>query len=428
MADVNGDVVVDLPLPALPSSAGEARRAVRRAVEHTLVDNLGALEELVDDLLVAVSELVTNAVLHAGSEIRLRVRTLPSWVRIEVFDGSPHLPRTIGAEGVAATGRGLRLVAELVDRWGAEAEGGGKVVWCEVSRDHVQEGAGVVLGAGPGTDTVGVVLRNVPLLMHAAWQEAAAALLRELMLMDQVEDPESAVEAHSLASGVLSTCAEQIPEPDLGEDPSAIMLGAVDPLVSLEQMVLEVPRDAVADFERLGRMLERATTFADYGEFLAVPTQPEIRAMRQWLCGEVARQVAGVPPTPWSPPSPREVTPGPPIDGWDPDEVNSSPLALLAADDANRILAVSDSALAALGYGRSELVGQRLLALIPPRYQQAHVAGFTRHVVNGRSPLLGQLVTVPVVAAGGAEVEAKVQIDRIGLVDGRSLFYAQFSF
>jgi PAS domain S-box-containing protein len=142
----------------------------------------------------------------------------------------------------------------------------------------------------------------------------------------------------------------------------------------------------------------------------------------------VARQVAGVPPTPWSPPSPREVTPGPPIDGWDPDEVNSSPLALLAADDANRILAVSDSALAALGYGRSELVGQRLLALIPPRYQQAHVAGFTRHVVNGRSPLLGQLVTGPVVAAGGAEVEAKVQIDRIRLVDGRSLFYAQFSF
>ena len=205
MSGVNGDVVVDLPLPALPSSAGEARRAVRRAVEPTLVDNLGSLEELVDDLLVAVSELVTNAVLHAGSEIRLRVRTLPSWVRVEVFDGSPHLPRTIGAEGVCATGRGLRLVAELVDRWGAESKGQGKVVWCEVSRDHVQEGAGVVLGAGPGKDTVGVVLRNVPLLMHAAWQEAASALLRELMLMDLVEDAERAVEAHSLASGVLST-------------------------------------------------------------------------------------------------------------------------------------------------------------------------------------------------------------------------------
>ena len=85
-------------------------------------------------------------------------------------------------------------------------------------------------------------------------------------------------------------------------------------------------------------------------------------------------------------------------------------------------------ALEALGYTRSQLVGQRLLALIPPRYQQAHVAGFTRHVVNGRSPLLGQLVNVPVVVAGGAEVEAKVQIDRIGLVDGRSLFYAEFSF
>ena len=427
MSSVNGDVVVDLPLPALPSSAGEARRAVRRAVEHTLAD-LESLEDLVDDLLVAVSELVTNAVLHAGSEIRLRVKARPSRVRIEVFDGSPHLPRPIGAEGVAATGRGLRLVAELVDRWGAQADGEGKVVWCEVSREHDHEGSGVVLGVGPGADTVGVVLRNVPLLMHAAWQEAAAALLRELMLMDMVEDAESAIEAHSLASGVLSTCAEQIPEPDLGDDPSAIMLGAVDPLVSREQMVLEVPRDVVGDFDRLGRMLERATTFADYGEFLAVPTQPEIRAMRQWLCGEVARQVAGEPPTPWSPPSPRTATPGPPIEGWDPDEVNTSPLALLAADDANRILAVSDSALEALGYQRRELVGQRLLALIPARYQQAHVAGFTRHVVNGRSPLLGQQVVVPVVHARGHEIEAKVQIDRLSLVGGRSLFFAELSF
>jgi len=428
MSSVDGDVVVDLPLPALPSSAGEARRAVRRAVEHTLAD-LESLEELVDDLLIAVSELVTNAVLHAGSEIRLRVKALPSWVRVEVFDGSPHLPRPIGTEGVAATGRGLRLVAELVDRWGAESEGEGKVVWCEVSREHDHQGTGVVVGgSASGQDTVGVVLRNVPLLMHAAWQEAAAALLRELMLMDLVEDPERAVEAHSLASAVLSTCAEQIPEPDLGDDPSAIMLGAVDPLVSRDQVMLEVPREAVPAFERLGRMLERATTFADYGEFLAAPTQPEIRAMRQWLCGEVARQVAGEPPTPWSPPSPREVAPGPPIEGWDPGEVNGSPLALLAADDTNRILAVSDSALEALGYPRHQLVGKRLLALIPPRYQQAHVAGFTRHVVNGRSPLLGQQVVVPVVVASGDEVEVKVQIDRLSLADGRSLFFAEFSF
>lgn len=428
MARVDGDVVVDLPLPALPSSAGEARRAVRRAVEHTLGD-LESFGDLIDDLTVAVSELVTNAVLHAGSQIRLRVKALPSRVRVEVFDGSPHLPRTIGAEGVAPTGRGLRLVAELVDRWGAEAEGEGKMVWCEVSRGRDHEGTGLVVGGGgPGQDTVGVVLHNVPLLMHAAWQEAAAALLRELMLMDLVEDPESAVEAHSLASGVLSTCAEQIPEPDLGEDPSAIMLGAIDPLVTSERLVLEVPRDAVGDFERLGRMLERATTFADYGEFLAVPTQPEIRAMRQWLCGEVARQVAGEPPTPWSPPSPRVVTPGPPIEGWDPDEVNRSRLALLAADDANRILAVSDSALEALGYRRRELVGKRLLALIPPRYQQAHVAGFTRHVVNGRSSLIGQQMIVPVVVASGDEVEAKVRIDRRSLANGRSLFLAEFSF
>jgi PAS domain S-box-containing protein len=427
MTSVTGDVVVDQPLAALPSSVGEARRAVRRAVEDTLVD-LESHEELVDDLMVAVSELVTNALLHAGSGIRLRVKALPTWVRVEVFDASPHLPRSVGQEGVAATGRGLRLVAELVDRWGAEVEGEGKVVWCEVSRDHAHEGGGVMVRGELGPDTVGIELRNVPLLMHAAWQEAAAALLRELMLIDLVDDPERAVAAHAVASGVLSTCAEQIPEPDLGDDPSAIMLGAVDPLVTRDQMTLQVRRDAVAGFDQLSRMLERAMTFADYGELLGLPTQPEIREMREWLCGEVARQVAGEPPTPWSPPSPREVVLGPPVVGWDPAQVDESPLAVVAADDTNRIVAVSDRALESLGYARAELVGQRLLALIPRRYQQAHVAGFTRHVVNGRSPLLGQQVTVPVVTASGLEVEAKVLIDRLSLPDGRSLFQAELSF
>ena len=349
-------------------------------------------------------------------------------VRVEVFDSSPHLPRNVDAEGVAMTGRGLRLVASLVDRWGAEAEGDGKVVWCEVSRDHTDRASGVVVSGDPSGDTVGIVLRNVPLLMHAAWQEAAASLLRELMLIDLVSDPVSAVEAHAVASGVLSTCAEQIPEPDLGEDPSAIMLGAVDPLVTEPRLVLEVPRDAVDDFQRLQRMLDRATTFAEFGEFLAAPTQPEIRVMRTWLCGEVARQVAGEPPTPWTPPPPQEVVPGPPLEGWDPQQVDESPMPVLAADDGGRIVAVSEPALKALGYSRTDLVGQRLLALIPLRYQQAHVAGFTRHVVNGRSPLLGQQVIVPLVVAGGREIEAKVQIDGHALADGRSVFVAEISF
>jgi PAS domain S-box-containing protein len=427
MTSVDAEVVVDQPLAALPSSAGEARRAVRRAVEHSLAE-LDSLEELVDDLVIAVSELVTNAVLHAGSGIRLRVLARPTRVRIEVFDDSPHLPRTRGAEGVGVTGRGLRLVAELADRWGAEAEGEGKVVWCEVARDHSGRGSSVVVAGHPIGDTVGIELRNVPLLMHAAWQESASAMLRELMLMELVAEPERAVEAQSLGSGVLSTCAEQIPEPDLGDDPSAIMLGAIDPLVSLDRLTLEIPRETVPAFDHLQSMLERATTLADLGGFLSITTQPEIRAMRQWLCGEVRRQHAGEEPRPWRPPSADADVPGPPLSDWDPREVDESPRTLLAADDASRILAVSDSALESLGYRRSELVGKRLLALIPQRYQQAHVAGFTRHVVNGRSPMLGQQVTVPVVGSGGSEIETKVQIDRVPMPDGRSLFFAEFSF
>ena len=43
-----------------------------------------------------------------------------------------------------------------------------------------------------------------------------------------------------------------------------------------------------------------------------------------------------------------------------------------------------------------ELVGQRLISIIPTRFHQAHIAGFTLHLVNGRSPLIGNRVTVPV--------------------------------
>ncbi|MFF1490499.1 ATP-binding protein [Streptomyces sp. NPDC058304] len=89
-----------------------------------------------DDLLLCVSELATNALLHGvppGRYYRLRLVLFEGLVRVEVADSGGGRPRVadrdVGAEG----GRGLLLVAALAERWGVGPRRPGKVVWCELA-------------------------------------------------------------------------------------------------------------------------------------------------------------------------------------------------------------------------------------------------------------------------------------------------------
>ena len=91
-------------LPPVASSVGRARRMVAGAVLAY------GHEELVEAATLLVSEVVTNSVLHAGTELRLRCRPSGEGIRVEVFDRSLVLP-TVRDYGLrAATGRGLSLV------------------------------------------------------------------------------------------------------------------------------------------------------------------------------------------------------------------------------------------------------------------------------------------------------------------------------
>jgi anti-sigma regulatory factor (Ser/Thr protein kinase) len=83
-----------------------------------------------DDVILVVSELVTNAVLHGGGAPVLRLTATEQRLRIEVTDNSSVLPalRPSGANG----GWGLRLVGRLGVSWGTTRRGTGKVVWCEL--------------------------------------------------------------------------------------------------------------------------------------------------------------------------------------------------------------------------------------------------------------------------------------------------------
>jgi anti-sigma regulatory factor (Ser/Thr protein kinase) len=88
-----------------------------------------------------VSELASNAVLHARSEFTVIVQREGDRLRVEVHDRGAGLPAIRTLPQMATTGRGLRIVDQLADLWGTQAEGDGKVVWFEVDLDERDEEA-----------------------------------------------------------------------------------------------------------------------------------------------------------------------------------------------------------------------------------------------------------------------------------------------
>ncbi|MBZ3900693.1 ATP-binding SpoIIE family protein phosphatase [Streptomyces griseiscabiei] len=154
-AGVDRRAMAHLSLPGGPLAPGAARRFVGAALaEWAELDLPGAAAlpaRLVEDALVVVSELVTNAVVHAGTDVDLLCRlgrddpTAAGWLLVEVSDHHPsRAVREEGAErpylverpyGDAEYGRGLRLVAALSEAWGITYRTGMKTVWARLSVD-----------------------------------------------------------------------------------------------------------------------------------------------------------------------------------------------------------------------------------------------------------------------------------------------------
>jgi anti-sigma regulatory factor (Ser/Thr protein kinase) len=127
---------VQLEIRPDPAEVGRARRWVRSRLAGC---GIGADEPLAETLILLVSELVTNAVVHTGCPAVLRLSlpgagTADATVRLEVADRSERAPVPRCVDGEATGGRGLALVDGLADRWGWSAEGAGKRIWCELDR------------------------------------------------------------------------------------------------------------------------------------------------------------------------------------------------------------------------------------------------------------------------------------------------------
>lgn len=382
-------------------------------------------EDLVEAAELLVSEIVTNALVHAGTPIDVSFSFVGRGLRIEVTDGSPHAPTPRDYGPNAGTGRGLVLLQEMVDDWGVVPDDPGKTVWFQIASGSPSSGRPVQPAPRAGEDELTVRLLDVPLLLHEAWRQHAESLLREYLLASlDLDSPMDPIGTHAEASDAIALLAEHIPHSGVSDDPARVMVTATEPLVTRDRVDLPVPARSLSHFATLEQTLLTALDAVESGTFLNPPVQPEMQLFRAWLCEQVRSQSEGASAAPWSvpeePPQRHEHSLA-----WDDEPVRLAEAAMVAADDEDRIVAVSPRLLELLGYDEPrQLVGRRLVELIPVRYRQAHLAGFTMHLLTGRAPLIGRTVVVPALHRTGAEVSVELTIHKEQTQDGRAVFVA----
>ncbi len=110
-----------------PSDASAVRRAAGLLLEEQSVPEA-------DDVVLVVSELVTNAVLHGSAPRSIAIDITPIDVVVEVSDASSAVPVVRDADLLCAGGNGMRIVDRLATSWGVEQNPVGKTVWFRLDR------------------------------------------------------------------------------------------------------------------------------------------------------------------------------------------------------------------------------------------------------------------------------------------------------
>jgi len=156
--------VVNQPLAPVPESIIVGRWIAERACR------LWRLGGAVRDVRQVVTELLANAVQHAGTRIVLTVSYREPWLMIAVRDGCPVLPRQVpGRQNTS--GRGLLLVEAFAHAWGAARAGTGKVVWATIAAQPASDAPaasrpGLPLACRMGIPFAGRLDPSVPPVGH----------------------------------------------------------------------------------------------------------------------------------------------------------------------------------------------------------------------------------------------------------------------
>ena len=410
-----GGVQRFVTLPPAPESARQARRFVTEVLTAARAD------AYLDTAALLTSELVTNGIVHAHTELQVIVEATPAWVRVEVIDGNPRLPVRKTYDDEALTGRGMEMVELLATDFGmTPLADNGKRVWFRLGHAPQLDDHGNVItdGADHDDDVVTVQLFNLPVVLFCAWQQHADAMLREATL--------AAFEAHAsgekypalpedfaLANEALASLAST----------TANVFAFLDSGAAHVDIDVRLRRDVAPNFPVLRDVLRNCSNMSMAGELLVPPSLPEIQAVRHWVCDEVNRQMAGLEPHAWQDPMGDDL----PLDSVSAeaiDLVRRSAVAQVAADRGNRVLAVSEAAGELLGWSPSELEGHRLVAIIPPRLRDAHVAAFTNQLLGGGDRIIGRPVRLPAMHRNGSEIMLELLIERRRDGRNRTFFVA----
>jgi len=395
-------------LPPEPASARAARQHVARVIET------GPLSDLVETASLLVSEIVTNALLHAGTDIELSCSVEQGSLCVQVRDRSTVSPSPRHYAAGAMTGRGLGMVELLAAEWGVDVDEHGKTVWFRL--------------AGPDADPVRHVAPAEPVMPVAHFDVRLLNLPPDLV-MATVQYGDAVLREHALltigsAPGNGSASGWQTAWIDIGPVLRQAERAHEAGQASID-LVLSFPDGAGRGaLERLA-LVDEADRLAQAGELLTPAALPEIDACRHWLYGQIGLQADGAPPRAWSMPEPLEPAWGP---AKLPDDERRRLDALtqgaIVADDANRILYANSLAAHALGWKADEMAGRRLVSIVPPELRAAHLAGFSRYLLTGETRLIGQRVRLPAQHRDGSIVEIDVTIDVLDLSGGRRGFRA----
>lgn len=287
-------------------------RSVRIA-RSWVVEELTGLgrEDLTEAAALGVSELVTNALLHAEPPILVRLGGTSSHPRVEVHDRSSS-PPDLDADALdeddehlmRTFGRGLGLVALYSSRWGADVSGEGKVVWFEPAEepDLDTEADVFVLDeaveerlaeAAAPVRLVPVRLLGMPVAAFARFRGWYLEVRRELRLL-ALAHPDSYPVATELAALTVQVETERAQARGVERLDAAIAEGRER--VDLEY---QVPVTTPVTMRRLSDALDRVDLFCREHLLLTLPEDPETIAVRRWYFGEFSRQAEGQPPTPF---------------------------------------------------------------------------------------------------------------------------------
>lgn len=270
--------------------------------------------ELVPAAQLGVSELVTNAILHARPPLTVSVCGTVAHPRIEVTDHAPGAIRPrdltlVDGDEPTTWGRGLAMVAMNSTQWGSEtiAQGMGKRVWFEPAermRDDVDlvpmfEGFADEPSAEvtePPADSVRVVLLNVPVHLFGQLRSYHLELRRELRLL-ALADPER----YPLAVRI-SAVFDRVE--GYRRDASGVsgLDDAIERGLHTVDVEYAVPVEGPPTVAELAVLLERTyEAFAD-DHLLAMAPPPELRALQTWYFGQLVEQGRGAYPVAWDGP------------------------------------------------------------------------------------------------------------------------------